>query len=371
MKNFPSSHLKRTPLFACHQSLKARMVDFGGWEMPVQYKGVLEEHRAVRSSAGLFDVSHMGEIEVRGNEALALLQTLTTNDVSRLVDFQAQYTVLATPEGGAVDDLLIYRHGADHYLLCVNASNTDKDFQWIVENNKTSAEVINISAETAQLAIQGPASEKILKRLTAATDLASLKYYHFRKGEVGGVEALIARSGYTGEDGFEIFFPEAEAPHLWGSLLEAGQGEGIQPIGLGARDTLRLEMGYPLYGHELDAAHGPVHAHLNWIVKPEKGDFIGREAILRERENQQGERLIGFEVTGRGIPRADYPIIRNGVKVGHVTSGTFSPSLNKGIGLAYAPRDMKPGEDFEMEVRGSRVSCQMTGLPFVKSRVKR
>ena len=346
------------------------MVDFGGWEMPVQYQGVIEEHRAVRNSAGLFDVSHMGEIEVRGREALAFLQTLTTNDVSKLADFQAQYTVMATPEGGAVDDLLIYRHSVDRYLLCVNASNTDKDFQWIVENNKTSAEVINLSAETAQLAIQGPEAEKILQRL-ASIDLSSLKYYHFRNGEACGVESLIARSGYTGEDGFEIFFPESKAVRLWESLLEAGQGEGIQPIGLGARDTLRLEMGYPLYGHELDAEHGPVHANLLWIVKPDKGNFIGRDALLREKENPRGMRLVGFEATGRGIPRAGYSLLKDGKQAGIVTSGTFSPSLNKGVGMGYLPKGVAVGDEFEMEVRANRVPCKAVKPPFVESRVRK
>lgn len=339
--------------------------------MPVLYTSVLEEHRAVRNSAGLFDVSHMGEIEVRGEEALKLLQNLTTNDVSRLEDFQVQYTVMCLPGGGAVDDLLIYRHAKDHYLLCVNASNIKKDFNWITENNNTSAKVFNLSDETALLAIQGPKSEFILQKI-ANIDLSSIKYYHFQKGQVGGIDSLIARTGYTGEDGFEIFSPAGKSFRLWDDILNAGKEEGIAPVGLGARDTLRLEMGYPLYGHEMDSDFGPLEARLNWIIKLDKGNFIGRDAILKAKENGAGYRLIGLEIKGRGIPRADYPILKNGKEVGKVTSGTFSPSLNKGIGLAYVKSDLaETGTDLEVGIRSQRVPCQVVKLPFSESRVKK
>jgi aminomethyltransferase len=365
------NNLKKTPLFETHQALNAKIIDFGGWGMPVQYTSVLEEHRAVRNTAGLFDVSHMGEIEVKGKEALSLLQSLATNDVSKIPDFGAQYTVMCYPNGGAVDDLLIYRFSQDHYLLCVNASNIEKDFQWIKENNKTSAKVTDISAQTAQLAIQGPRSESILQKLTDM-DLSSILYYHFLPGKVCGIDSLIARTGYTGEDGFEIFLPEKKAADLWRALSEAGKEDGLLPIGLGARDTLRLEMGYPLYGHELDSEHGPLCAGLGWIVKMDKKDFIGRAALLKQKEQGLEERLIGFEIPGRGIPRAEYPVLKKGEAIGKVTSGSFSPSLNKGIGMGYVKTGSADlGEELEIGIRSNPVPCKVVKPPFCKSRVKR
>lgn len=368
--------MKKTPLFETHQALNAKIIDFGGWGMPVQYTSVLEEHRAVRNAAGLFDVSHMGEIEVKGRDALPFLQSLVTNDVSKIPDSGAQYTVMCYPNGGAVDDLLIYRHSQDHYLLCVNASNIEKDFQWILENNKTSAEVTDISAQTAQLAIQGPRSESILQKLTE-TDLSSIRYYHFQRGKISEIDSIIARTGYTGEDGFEIFLPAGKAADLWRALSGVGREEGLLPIGLGARDTLRLEMGYPLYGHELDKDHGPLCAGLGWIVKMDKesnfnGDFIGRDALLKQKEHGPVERLIGFEIQGRGIPRAEYPILKNGEVIGKVTSGSFSPSLNKGIGMGYVKTGYAaPGEELEIGIRSNTAPCVVMKPPFCKSRVKK
>ncbi len=340
--------------------------------MPVLYKGVMEEHRAVRNAAGLFDVSHMGEIEIKGRESLALLQYLVTNDVSRLKDFGVQYTVMCYPNGGAVDDLLIYRHSEDHYLLCVNASNTDKDFNWILENNKTSAEVTNISQHTAQLAIQGPESEKILQKLTD-TDLSSILYYHFANGKVCGIDSLISRTGYTGEDGFEVYLSSESAAGVWEEILSVGKDEGIQPVGLGARDTLRLEMGYPLYGCELDSEHGPMGAGLHWVVKPNKGDFVGREVIIKQKEQGPPVRLIGFEIQGRGIPRAEYAIWKNGEKIGRVTSGTFSPSLNRGVGLGYVcnKTTVEIGDELEIEIRSNRVPCKVVKAPFCETNVRK
>jgi len=367
----PAPPLKKTPLFETHQSLKGKIVPFGGWAMPVQYTSILEEHRAVRDRTGLFDVSHMGEIEVRGEEALPLLQTLMTNDVSRLADFGAQYSVMCNRDGGAVEDLLIYRFSRDHFLLCVNASNIEKDYQWIRENNRTSAEVLDLSPATAQLAIQGPLSESILKKLTE-TNLSSIRYYHFQSGEVCGTDTMIARSGYTGEDGFEIFFPAGKASGLWEEIMDAGKEEGLVPVGLGARDTLRLEMGYPLYGHELDSTHGPLLAGLDWIVKLGKGEFIGREALEQQRKQGLTERLIGLEVTGRGIPRAGYSLLKDGEPVGRVTSGTFSPSLKQGIGLGYCRTVFTaPGQELELVVRSTRCPCRVVRLPFAPSRVKK
>lgn len=344
--------------------------------MPVQYSSVLEEHRAVRNAAGLFDVSHMGEIEVKGRDALALLQSLATNDVSKIPDSGAQYTVMCYPNGGTVDDLLIYRHSQDHYLLCVNASNIEKDFQWILENNKTPAEVTDLSPQTAQLAIQGPRSEFVMQKLTE-TDLSSIRYYHFQRGKIHGIESIIARTGYTGEDGFEIFLPAGKAADLWREISEAGKEEGLLPVGLGARDTLRLEMGYPLYGHELDQDHGPLCAGLGWIVKMDKesnfsGNFIGRDALLRQKEQGPGERLIGFEIPGRGIPRAEYPILKNGEVIGKVTSGSFSPSLNKGIGMGYVRTEYAaPGGELEIGIRSNTAPCVVVKTPFCKSKVKK
>jgi aminomethyltransferase len=358
--------LKRTALNAVHKAAGARLVEFGGWEMPVEYTGIREEHLAVRTRAGLFDVSHMGEIEVRGREALGLLQWVTSNDVSRLKDFQAQYSALMYPQGSAVDDCIVHRFGEDHYFLCVNAANTDKDFDWIVRNNSFDAEVRNVSAEYTQLALQGPRAEEILARVTSA-DLRVLRYFWFRRAKCGGVEGLLARTGYTGEDGFEFYLPPAEAECVWSQLLEAGKPEGLIPAGLGARNTLRLEAAYPLYGHELNEETTLLEANLGWICKLEKGGFLGREALLKQRQQGTRKNLVGFEMTDRGIARDGYSVLVDGQAVGRVTSGSYAPYLGKSIGLAYVlPEHGAVGREIQIDIRGKAVSALQVPLPFYR-----
>ncbi|MGH9455254.1 MAG: glycine cleavage system aminomethyltransferase GcvT, partial [Terriglobia bacterium] len=284
------------------------MVEFGGWEMPVEYTGIMNEHLAVRQRAGLFDVSHMGEIEVRGPKALELLQLVTSNDVCKLKLNQAQYTALMRPEGSAVDDCLVHRLGEEDYFICVNAANTDKDFDWIRQHNSYSVSEVglcNVSSEYSQLAMQGPASEEILANVTQ-TDLASIKYYWCCNSDCCGVEGLLARTGYTGEDGFEFYFPPSESEQVWNALLEAGRPYGLIPAGLGARNTLRLEAAYPLYGHELDDNTTLLEAGLGWISKLDKGDFLGRDVLVRQRQQGVSKKLVGFEMTDRGIARDGY-----------------------------------------------------------------
>ena len=367
--------LKRTALFEQHRALGARMVPFGGWEMPVQYRGVLEEHEAVRTKAGLFDVSHMGELVVDGPGALDAVQRVVTNDASTLEVGQVQYAAMCLPTGGTVDDLTVYRLGPERYLLCVNAANIDKDFAWVTEQAGATpgATIRNESDQWSLLALQGPRAEAILGGLTRA-DLASLAYYHCTPAEVDGVPAIVSRTGYTGEDGFEIFVPWNAGPQIWRRILEAGAGEGIQPIGLGARDTLRLEMKYALYGHELDETTTPLEAGLGWIVKLDKGDFVGRDALAKQKAEGIRKKLVGFEVEGSGIARAGQTIHRPGdaAPVGTVTSGTMSPTLRKPIGLGYVPPDLAAvGTALEVDVRGRRVPIRVVKTPFVPSHTKK
>lgn len=362
--------MKQTPLNAVHKALGARMVPFGGWEMPVQYAGVIEEHLAVRERAGLFDVSHMGEIEVRGPQALDLVQLLTTNDASRLVDGQVQYSALCYADGGVVDDVTLYRSGAEHFLFCVNAANVDKDFAWMREVHAGSgldgATLENRSADYAQLALQGPRAAAILAPLTAVP-LGELGYYHFTRGEVAGIPALVSRTGYTGEDGFELYIPAEAAVELWQRLLAAGAAEGLQPIGLGARDTLRLEKGYALYGHELSAQISPLEAGLGWIVKLDKGEFVGAAALRARQAAGVPRRLVGLLMAERGIPREGYPVFAGERQVGTVTSGTMSPSLKNGIALALVETACAvPGGSLEVGIRDRRLRATIVKPPFVK-----
>jgi aminomethyltransferase len=359
--------LKRTALNDAHRRLGARMVDFGGWDMPVIYAGTIDEHMAVRTAAGLFDVSHMGEIEVKGREALALVQHVTTNDAAKLADGQAQYAGLLYPQGTFVDDLLVHRLSAEHYLLCVNASNTEKDFAWIVENTRGfDAEVVNTSAAYTQLALQGPKAVEILQPLTDA-DLSAVNYYWFTRGQVDGVPAIIARTGYTGEDGFELYFDPAASELVWDRLLEAGRAHGLRPCGLAARNTLRLEAKMALYGHEIDSTTTPYEADLAWIVKLNKGDFIGRDALVKQKEEGVARKLVGFEVTGRGIARDGYPVYLDGAQVGAVTSGSPAPYLRKNIGLTYLPAGRAAaGTPIEVDVRGRRIAAEVVPTPFYK-----
>ena len=348
-----------------------RMVDFGGWDMPVQYPaGTIEEHLRTRTHAGLFDVSHMGEVDVRGNDAIAFVNRLTSNDVRKLVDGQAQYTALTTPKGTVIDDLLVYRLAADHLLLVVNASTTDKDWEWIKSNhNGEAVELNNVSSEYCQLALQGPDAQSILQKLTDLS-LADIKYYHFNTGRVDGVEGIVSRTGYTGEDGFEVYAPANRAEQLWNKILEAGQhgtDTGVLPCGLAARNTLRLEAGLALYGNEIDENTTLLEANLGWICKLDKGDFTGREALARQKEEGVKRKLVGFEVTERGIARDHQDVVVQGQTVGQVTSGSPAPFLKKNIGFAYMPAEYaNVGQEIQIDVRGKLVGAQIVKAPFYK-----
>jgi aminomethyltransferase len=361
--------LKRTPLFETHKRLGARLVEFGGWEMPVQYSGILEEHRAVRQRAGLFDVSHMGEFRVEGPGALDFLQSLVPNDVSRLAVHQALYTQLCRPNGGTVDDLLIYRLGESEFMTVVNAGTTDKDWAWCTEHaaGRDDVTLTNISDQTALIALQGPLAEQILQGLTD-TPLAEIAYYHFRPGVVTGIDCLISRTGYTGEDGFELYCAPERAVDLWDALMVAGQPHGLLPAGLGARDTLRLEAGYALYGHELTDDITPLEAGLGWSVKLNKGDdFIGRQALADEKEHGLRRKLVGIALNDRGIPRAGYPILRDGQVIGEVTSGTMGPTVERPVAMGYVPAaDAAPGTQVAVDIRGKTVPATVVALPFYK-----
>ncbi len=355
--------LKRTALNSTHRASGAKMVDYCGWDMPVEYSGITHEHLAVRTAAGLFDVSHMGEIEVRGPQALRLLQHVTSNDVSRLQNGQAQYSALMLPNGAAIDDCIVHRFAPDQYLLCVNAANTDKDFAWIVECNSWGADVRNVSAEYAQIALQGPRALTILRKV-AEGDPGDLKYYWFRHARCAGVDGLLARTGYTGEDGFEFYFSPASADNLWKTLLDAGRADGLVPAGLGARNTLRLEAAYALYGHELDEETTLLEANLGWIVKPEKGDFIGRDVLLRQREQGVAKKLLGFEMIDRAPARDGYPVWVEGKKSGKVTSGSPAPYLKKNIGMAYVAAEVAGASEIQIEIRGRLALARVVPLPF-------
>ncbi|HXO19948.1 MAG TPA: glycine cleavage system aminomethyltransferase GcvT [Thermoanaerobaculia bacterium] len=361
--------LKRTPLYECHLEAGGRMVDFAGWEMPVQYAGVIEEHRAVRTAAGLFDVSHMGEIRLRGPRAEALLQRLTPNDVAKLAPGRAHYSGLLTERGTYVDDLLIYRLGGEDFLVVVNASNSDRDFEWIAERNENErdgAEVENASDDYALLALQGPRALEILAPLVSA-DVSGLRYYGFAEAAVDGVPTLVSRTGYTGEDGFELYLPPAEAPRVWRRLLAAGAAAGLTPAGLGARDTLRLEAAMALYGHEIDETTTPLEAGLSWVVKLDKGDFLGRDALALQSSRGLDRQLVGFEVEGRGIARQGHDVQVDGARVGAVTSGTWSPTFEKALGMAYVPAALAaPGTALSLDVRGKPVAAKVVPLPFYR-----
>jgi glycine cleavage system T protein (aminomethyltransferase) len=361
--------MKKTPLNQIHHQTGARMVEFGGWEMPVQYSGVIAEHLAVRSAAGLFDVSHMGEIEVFGPQAFEFLQYATTNDVSKLVDGQVQYTSICYATGGVVDDLTLYRSSQDRYLLCVNASNSDKDFAWLqdlLQNSQYSdLELHNRSDDYAQLALQGPLSVEILSQLTPL-DLSELSFYHFVEAPVGGIKMIVSRTGYTGEDGFELYCAAADGASLWQELMKVGKSKGLVPIGLGARDTLRLEKGYALYGHEITAEIMPIEARLAWITKLKKGDFVGRDAMLKAKDAGLTRKLIPLKLVGSGVPRDGYPVLCEGKEVGYVTSGTMSPSLKQGIALALINSEIADSEKvLEIGIRKRRIEAERSTLPFV------
>jgi glycine cleavage system T protein (aminomethyltransferase) len=361
-----SQPLKRTPLYENHRRAGAKLVEFAGWEMPVQYSGLMDEHRAVRTAAGLFDVSHMGQVRVGGRGAEAYLQRLTPNDVSKLAPGRAHYSGLLDESGHYLDDILVYRLGAEDFLVVVNASNADADFAWMKSHAPADAALADVSDDWALLALQGPRASAILARLSP-DDLPAIKYYRFAEGTVLGKPAILSRTGYTGEDGFELYVTPQDAAAIWDALLDAGKADGLVPAGLGARDTLRLEAGMALYGHELDATTSPWEAGLDWVVKMDKGDFIGRAALEREHHERPRRRLIGFEVTGRGIARQGHGILRDGERVGAVTSGTYSPTFEKALGMGYAPAALcEVGTPIEIDVRGKAVEARIAPLPFYK-----
>jgi aminomethyltransferase len=358
--------LRTTPLNCVHRALGAKMVDFGGWDMPVQYSGIIEEHNAVRSSVGLFDVSHMGEIEIRGPEAARLTDFVTTNGVQKLKTGQIHYSGLLYAHGGFVDDILVHKVADDYYFLCVNASNQHKDYEHIRSQNRFDAEVKFTSDSYAQLAVQGPNGRATLQKLTPV-DLAAIKYYWFTDGVVCGLPGRIARTGYTGEDGFEVYVAPGEAANAWKQILDAGAEFGIKPCGLGARNTLRLEAKMALYGHEIDASISPLEADLGWIVKLDKGDFVGREALVKQKEIGVKRKLVGFEMRGRGIGRDGYEVILDGAPAGWVTSGSPSPTLNRNIGLCYLPVEhAEPDKAIQIMIRNQPVDAVTVETPFYK-----
>jgi aminomethyltransferase len=358
--------LKKTALHAAHRRAGAKMVEFAGWEMPVQYSGVIDEHLAVRGRAGLFDVSHMGEIEVRGPGALEFCQRISANDVARMKIFQAQYNLLLRESGGIMDDVIFYRLDDENFLVCVNASNSEKDFNWMRQQAGRGVEVTNVSAQYAQLALQGPLAEKILQPLTALV-LSQLRTFHFQFADVASIRCLVSRTGYTGEDGFELYCDTDNAETLWCALLDAGGADGLVPAGLGARDTLRLEMGYPLYGHELDETTTPFEAGLDWVVKLSKPEFFGRAVLARQKVEGAPRRLVALELMEPGIARSGYELSRDGRALGRVTSGTKSPSLGKSIALGYVSREAAAsGEDLDVEIRGRKTRAKIVALPFVR-----
>ncbi len=361
-----ASGMKKTPLHAAHRRAGAKMVEFAGWEMPVQYRGVIAEHLAVRNHAGLFDVSHMGEIDVRGNAALETCQRLSANDLARMKNFQAQYNLLLNENGGIVDDVIFYRLEANHFLICVNAANIEKDFDWIKEHSFGAVELSNASAAYAQIALQGPLAERILQPLTTLR-LNEIKTFSFAFAQVSSVRCIVARTGYTGEDGFELYCDSDSAERLWNGLLEAGEPQGMIPAGLGARDTLRLEKAYPLYGHELDDSTTPLEANLEWVTKFSKSDFMGRDRLLRQKTEGIRRKLVGLELLDSGIARSEYPLFNNGRPIGRVTSGTKSPTLGRSIALGYVAVEESHADNvIEVDIRGRKARAKIVSLPFYR-----
>ena len=360
--------LLKTPLNAAHRESGAKMVAFGGWDMPVEYSGLISEHMAVRNAAGLFDVSHMGELTVEGPGALAFLQSATSNDVAKLADGQAQYSSLPMDNGAPVDDVIVMRRAADRYLVVVNASNVEKDFRWLKDRQPSGCAVENRSDDYALIALQGPRAEHILQPLTSIA-LPAVKYYHFAEGTVAGAEATVSRTGYTGEDGFEIFVAPRDAEAVWKTLLDKGKDAGLVPAGLGARDTLRLEAKMCLYGNDMDETTTLVEAGLGWIVSLDeaKGEYPGRALLAEQKKSGAPRKLVGFEMVGRGIARHGYGAFIHDEPAGHVTSGTYAPYLQKNIGLVYLPSAKAAvGAEFQVDVRGRRVAARVVPTPFYK-----
>ena len=359
---------KQTAFFDIHKSLGGKIVEFAGFDMPVQYEGIIAEHMAVRNSVGVFDVSHMGEFFVKGKDALAFIQKVTTNDASKLTKGKVQYSAACYEDGGVVDDLLVYSFG-DYYMLVVNASNIEKDFAWFTKNaGGFDVQLENRSDEFSLLAVQGKNSLTILQKLTD-TNLADMKYYTFTEGKVAGIDAIISRTGYTGEKvGFEIYVSsnKAASEKLWNAIFEAGKEFNIKPVGLGARDTLRLEAGYCLYGNDIDNTTNTIEAGLGWITKPNKGDFNGKPKVISQLEGGTSRKLVGFIVDGRLVARHGYEIFNNGAKIGYVTSGSMSPCLNKNIGLGYVKKEFtEVGTKLNIKVRNDFITSEVVKIPFV------
>ncbi len=361
---------RQTPLYDAHKKLGGRLVDFSGWELPVQYSGVVAEHETVRTAVGLFDVSHMGEIEFKGPGALETVNRLITNDLNRIADGQALYAGLLNEKGGFVDDIVVYRYSPEHIFICVNAANRQKDFDWM-KAHAQGVTPVDRSDEFAQIAVQGPKAPALVARLasgqTTAADVTAIGSYRFREGEIAGVPCIISRTGYTGEDGFELYCPPQQAEKLWSALMEAGAADGIKPCGLGARDSLRTEMKFALYGNDIDDGHTPLEAGLGWIVKLDKPEFIGKAALEAQKAQGVQRKLVGFELTEAGVPRHGYPILANGERVGEVTSGTMGPSVKKAIGIGYVPVALAAeGSTFHVEIRGRPVAARVVKTPFWK-----
>lgn len=361
--------LKRTPFYDYHKAFDAKLVEFAGYEMPVQYSGIIDEHLAVRKTVGVFDVSHMGEFTVEGKDALAFLQKVTVNDVSKLKNGKVQYSAVCNDEGGIIDDLLVYRID-EHYMLVVNAANIQKDFDWLRSQRFGNVKIDDMSDATALLAVQGPKSLATLQKLTKE-NLSKIEYYAFRQNELAGVPMIISRTGYTGELGFELYFDAKieNTKNVWNAIYEAGKEFDIRPIGLGARDTLRLEMGFCLYGNDIDQSTHPLEAGLGWITKFNKGDFNGKNVMVKAKKEGLKRMLVGFVLPDRNVARHGYEIQYHDKVIGHVTSGTFSPSLQKGIGMGYIAHDLKnPGTVVTIVIRNKEVPATIVTLPFLQQK---
>jgi aminomethyltransferase len=364
--------MKKTPLYEKHVEFKGKIIDFGGWALPVEYQGIIGEHEAVRSAAGLFDVSHMGEVRVKGPDAEKYIQKMVTNDIAPMHDFQVFYSPMCYPDGGVVDDLLIYKYDHEDYFIVINASNTDKDVRWFLDHLEGNVEVENVSDRYAELALQGPKAEMILQKL-ADIDLNEIGFFHFRPDvKLNGISALVSRTGYTGEDGFEIYLEPAQAPVIWDKLLEVGKEDGLVPVGLGARDTLRFEACLPLYGQEIDRDITPLEAGLGYFVKLDKEDFIGKEALVKQKEAGIPRKLVGFEMVDRGIARSHYEVFAEGKKIGFVTTGSFAPSIKKNIGLALIDAAYAhEGGQIEVAVRNKNLKARIIKKPFYSKKYKK
>jgi aminomethyltransferase len=362
--------MKKTAFTEIHRQLSAKMVEFAGYEMPIQYPGgIINEHKVVRNNVGVFDVTHMGEFEVKGPDALAFIQKCTINDASKLFPGRVQYSAMCYKDGGIVDDLLVYCIEENYYMLVVNASNIDKDFNWLMENKAGfNCEMTNISDEISLLAVQGPQAINTLQKLTDV-NLSEIEFYYFTKGSLAGVDMILSRTGYTGEIGYELYFrgDDAIAKKVWDAVFEAGAEFGIEPVGLGCRDTLRLEKGYCLYGNDIDQTTNPIEANLGWITKPNKGEFNGKEVIVRTKEEGPKRKLVGFtSKSERFIPRHGYEIFSGEMNVGHVTSGNLGPTVGEPIGMAYIATELTvPGTEIEIEARGKRFPAVVTKIPFI------